>query len=79
MAKVFDIAISENYKGKMKSVSKVKAIAGKGLIDDRHYKENNSNQCQITLIEIENINYYNQEHHFYPKILGETLLLKILN
>ena len=33
---------------------------GKGIVNDRNFKENNSNRCQITLIEIENINYYNQ-------------------
>ena len=61
MAKVFDIAISQNSKGKMKSVDNVKAVAGRGIVNDRHYKENNSNRCQITLIEIENINYYNEK------------------
>ena len=61
MAKVFDIAISQNSKGKMKSVDNVKAVAGRGIVNDRHYKENNSNRCQITLIEVENINYYNQK------------------
>tara|TARA_B100000586_G_scaffold253533_1_gene214268 strand:+ start:86 stop:526 length:441 start_codon:yes stop_codon:yes gene_type:complete len=60
MAKVFDIAISQNSKGKMKSVNNVEAVAGKGIVNDRNFKENNSNRCQITLIEIENINYYNQ-------------------
>ena len=61
MAKVFDIAISQNSKDKMKSVDNVKAVAGRGIVNDRHYKENNSNRCQITLIEIENINYYNEK------------------
>ena len=60
MAKVFDIAISQNSKDKMKSVNNVEAVAGKGIVNDRNFKENNSNRCQITLIEIENINYYNQ-------------------
>ena len=69
MAKVFNIAISENYKGKMESVVKAQAVAGKGLVNDRHYKENNSNKCQITLIEVENINYYN-------KISGTSFLPK---
>ena len=55
MAKVFDIAISQNSKGKMKSVNNVEAVAGKGIVNDRNFKENNSNRCQITLIEIENI------------------------
>ena len=60
MAKVFDIAISKNPKGKMISVNKAEAVAGKGILNDRRYKENNNKECQITLIEIENINYYNQ-------------------
>ena len=32
---------------------------GKGLLKDRNFKENNQKECQITLIEIENINYFN--------------------
>ena len=60
MAKVFDIAVSQNFKGKMESVNNVVAIAGKGIVNDRYFKENNINRCQITLIETENINYYNQ-------------------
>ena len=69
MAKVFDIAISQDSKGKMKSVDNVKAVAGKGIVNDRHFKENNNNRSQITLIEIENINYYN-------KISGTSFLAK---
>ena len=69
MAKVFDIAISQDSKGKMKSVDNVKAVAGKGIVNDRHFKENNNNRRQITLIEIENINYYN-------KISGTSFLAK---
>ena len=60
MAKVFKIGISQNFKGKIKSIPNVEAIAGKGLVNDRHFKEDNEKRCQITLIEIENINYYNQ-------------------
>ena len=60
MAKVIEIAISENFKGKMKSIESVEIIAGKGLVGDRHFKINNHKRSQITLIEVENINYYNQ-------------------
>ena len=42
MARVFHIAISQNSKDKMKSVNDVEAVAGKGIVNDRHYKENNS-------------------------------------
>ena len=60
MAKIIEIAVSENYKGQMKSVNSVKAIAGKGLVNDYHFKKDNEKRRQITLIEIENINYFNR-------------------
>lgn len=60
MAKVFEIAICKSFKGKMEKVNSTEAIAGKGLVKDRHFKKENDKKCQITLIEIENINYYNQ-------------------
>ena len=60
MPKVIEIAISENSGKVMKNVHSVESIAGKGLVNDRHFKENNEKRSQITLIEIENINYYNQ-------------------
>ena len=60
MAKVIEIAISDKSKGQMINVDSIEAIAGKGLIGDRHFKENNEKHSQITLIEIENINYFNK-------------------
>ena len=41
----------------MKSVD---AIKGKGLLNDRKMRENNDKKSQLTLIEIESINYYNK-------------------
>ena len=60
MSKVIQIAITKNFKGEMIKVNSATAIAGKGLINDRHYIENNEKKNQITLIEIENINNYNK-------------------
>jgi len=60
MSKVVEIAVSENPRGQMKSVNNVEAIAGKGLVNHYHFKNDNEKRCQITLIEIENINHYNQ-------------------
>jgi len=60
MAKVIGIAISENYKGQMRKVNSVETIKGKGLVGDRYFREANEEKFQITLIEIENINHYNQ-------------------
>ena len=62
MSKVIGIAISKNPKGAIRSVNNVKAIAGKGLVNEYHFKNNNDKRCQITLIEIENINYYNHKY-----------------
>ena len=69
MPKVIEIAISESSGKTMKSVDSVESIAGKGLLNDRHFKEDNEKKSQITLIEIENINYYN-------KISGTSILPK---
>ena len=60
MGKVLEIGISENSKGEIRKQPFVEAIAGKGLINDRHHNEGNKNKNQITLIEIENIELYNQ-------------------
>ena len=60
MPKVIEIAISENSGHIMKNVDSVESIAGKGLLNDRHFKTNNEKKSQITLIEIENIKYYNE-------------------
>ncbi len=60
MAKVLEIAICKNSSGKMIGINNVEAVSKKGLVNDRYFKENNDKRCQITLIEIENINYYNQ-------------------
>tara|TARA_B100001123_G_C15075125_1_gene933287 strand:- start:548 stop:988 length:441 start_codon:yes stop_codon:yes gene_type:complete len=62
MAKVFEIAISENFKGKMLGIPTVKVVAKKGIVGDRHFRENNNEKSQITLIESENIKYYNQKY-----------------
>ena len=62
MGKVHKIGISKNIGSEIQiqSLNEVEAIAGKGLINDKHFKDGNEVRCQITLIEIENINYYNR-------------------
>ena len=66
MGKVLEIGISKNKGDKMVNLNDVEAIKGKGLVNERHFKENNEKRRQITLIEIENINHYN-------KITGTTI------
>tara|TARA_Y100000590_G_scaffold460600_2_gene620264 strand:+ start:218 stop:664 length:447 start_codon:yes stop_codon:yes gene_type:complete len=59
--KVVKIGISEKHGNQIENVNEVEAIQGKGLKNDRHFSENNESKNQLTLIELENINYYNRE------------------
>ena len=60
MSQVIQIGIQESEGNKVRAIDTVKAVKGKGLVNNRHFKENNEKKRQITLIEIENINYYNK-------------------
>ena len=66
MAKVLEIGITENKSNRIVNVNDVEAIKGKGLVGEKHFKVDNGKRSQITLIEIENINYY-------KKITGTTI------
>ena len=66
MGKVILIGISKDHGSPITNVRSVEAIKGKGLVGEKHFKENNEKRKQITLIEIENINHYN-------KITGTTI------
>ena len=59
MGKVVEIGIIDTKGSKIQNVDKVEALKGKGLLNDRKFSENNQKERQITLIEIENINYFN--------------------
>ena len=60
MGKVREIGIFINQDNQILNLQEVEAIAGKGLVNDTHFKKDNDKRCQITLIEIENINHYNK-------------------
>ena len=59
MGKVVEIGIANIKGNQIQDVNKVEALKGKGLQNDRKFSENNQKERQITLIEIENINYFN--------------------
>ena len=61
MGKVAKIGISRNSGGRINEVLDVEAIQGKGLVNDRHFIDGNDAKSQITLIERENIEYYNKK------------------
>ena len=60
MSSVVEIGITSNKGDKILNVNKVQAIRGKGLLNDRMFKDENNKECQITLIEIENIINFNK-------------------
>ena len=59
MGKVIEIGIANIKGNQIQNVNQVEALKGKGLLNDRKFNENNQKERQITLIEIENINYFN--------------------
>ena len=60
MGTVFEIGISTHPGKEMQKVESIEVVAGKGLLNDRYFKDNNESDLQITLIESENIDYYNR-------------------
>ena len=46
---------------KIQEVEKIELLSGKGVIEDRHFQESNDARTQITLIESENIDYFNKK------------------
>ena len=61
MSKVFKLGIAQNKNQKIEEVQKIEVLSGKGIIGDRHFRKNNDDINQITLIESENIDYYNNK------------------
>ena len=61
MPEVFKIGITKNNNQEIQEVKEISLSAGKGIIGDRYYHEYNEGRNQLTLIESENIDYYNQK------------------
>ena len=61
MSKVIRLGITKNNNQKIQQVEKIELLSGKGVVGDRHFSENNDVRNQVTLIESENIDYYNNK------------------
>ena len=59
MPKVYKLGISANNNQTISEVNSIKVLANQGIVGDRHFNEFNDPYNQITLIESENIDYYN--------------------
>ena len=61
MPKVFKIGITKSKNQKIQEVEEINVSAGEGIIGDRYFDESTEDRNQLTLIESENIDYYNQK------------------
>ena len=62
MSIVLKLGLTNNNNQKIKEVSSFDVIANKGVIGDRHFKDYNDPYCQLSLIESENIDFYNTKY-----------------
>ena len=61
MSIVSKICVTSKFGKEMIEVDSVEVIANKGIINDRYFKDQNEKDIQLTLIESENIDYFNQK------------------
>jgi len=59
MAAVLEIGITEKNHQDIKKMESIEVVASKGIIGDRYFQDFNGDTEQITIIESENIDYYN--------------------
>ena len=78
MYSVVNICITSESGKKMESIYSIKVIANKGIVNDRYFKENNDKNNQITLIESENVDYYNKISgaHLHPTDFRRNVITK---
>ena len=60
--KVFKIGVCEKNSQKINEINEIEVLSQKGILGDRHFREHKNNKGQITLIEKENIDYYNNKY-----------------
>jgi len=61
--KVFKIGMSKKKGEKINEINEIEVLSGKGILGDRYFHENNDLRKQLTLIESENIDYYNRKYN----------------
>ena len=62
MSEVYKIGISNKNNQKIKEVNSIDVLANQGILDDRHFQEFNDPFNQLSIIEAENIDYYNSKY-----------------
>ena len=59
MSKIIKIGFTEDHNKEIIETSEIDLIAGKGIVNDRHFKDYNNPLNQLSIIECENIDEYN--------------------
>ena len=59
MSQVFKLGITSNNNKIIEDVDSIEVLANKGVVGDRHFNDYNDPYCQLSLIESENVDYYN--------------------
>ena len=59
MSEVYKLGISAKNNQKINEVNLIDVLTNQGVVGDRHFKEFNDPYNQLSLIESENIDYYN--------------------
>ena len=62
MSKVLKLGLTKNNNQKIIEIESIDVIANQGVVGDRHFKEFNDPYCQLSLIESENVDYYNLKY-----------------
>ena len=63
MGKIIQIGIAKLKHSPIDSVELIEVVTGKGIKGDRKFQDNNAKDQQLTLIESENIDYYNKKYN----------------
>ncbi len=62
MSEVFKLGITNTNNKAIEELDSIEVLADKGIVGDRHFKDFNDPYCQLSLIESENIDYYNNKY-----------------
>ena len=60
MSKIIEIGIARESNKEIEKVKSIEVVSGKGIKGDRYFHDFNEEKNQLTLIESENIDYYNK-------------------
>ena len=61
MSFVYKICIAKKSGEIMQNANNIEVVADKGIVNDRYFNDNNDKDIQITLIESENIDRFNEK------------------